>query len=696
MVRSLSSRQHCFQTRWLQLAVAGGVTLVVSTELLSSVAMLTRGPLLVVWSAFSLLAVILLWSDVQQTGYRGPRLHVPAIPLIVGIAGVCVMTALSAWFAPPNNIDSLNYHLSRVANWEQHASVADYPTSYLPQLYQPPLAEFAILHLNVLVGSDQLANAVQWFSMIGTLLTVVVLAARLGLAWQPQLLSAAFVAALPIGILEASSTQNDYVASFWLICFVACILDLRHADALTSREPWLRAGGALGLALLAKGTNYVYALPFIAALGVWVIGHLSRERLVAMFALAIVALGLNAGHYSRNFDLFSNPLGPLRDESADSAYTVDRLTAASFASNLVRNLALHLGTNDRLMNRDIFNTVEAIHRSLGLPIDLPATTWTGTRPGPVRLDMHESRSGNLFALVTIAGVLVVGVLNGTFTRRSGTTTYGAAWLAGIILFCAIFKWQPWNARLHLQWFILAAPVVGQVCTRRLKTPLALGVSAALIALLLWLYWTSGGVSGPRLALAATGVVILLGLRRGLSRVPRLSPLLHGITASLRRAASAATSHAWVLVGVAFLIGGVPWAVGNVTRPLVGNRNVFVAARDDQYFVNAEDLEQPVLDATTAVQIATCDRIGISATPGDLDYPIWVFVKATQPSALIRNVNVQNVSQKIRRFDVPVCAVIAFALGDDRVVTVDGAAFQRLPLRAQDASPPPLAPFIAVP
>jgi hypothetical protein len=51
---------------------------------------------------------------------------------------------------------------------------------------------------------------------------------QLGANQTGQLIAAVFVATIPMGILQASSTQNDYVLSFWLICFVYFIEQFRN------------------------------------------------------------------------------------------------------------------------------------------------------------------------------------------------------------------------------------------------------------------------------------------------------------------------------------------------------------------------------------------------------------------------------------------------------------------------------------
>lgn len=140
------------------------------------------------------------------------------------VAFIALTVGLIAIVAPPNNWDSMTYHMPRVVHWIQHHSVAHYPTSYTPQLYQPPWAEFTIMHFQILSSSDRFANLVQWFSMVGSLIGVSLIARDLGADLRGQVLSIVVAATIPMGSLQASNTKNDYVVSFWLVCFVHYVI----------------------------------------------------------------------------------------------------------------------------------------------------------------------------------------------------------------------------------------------------------------------------------------------------------------------------------------------------------------------------------------------------------------------------------------------------------------------------------------
>ena len=68
-----------------------------------------------------------------------------------------------------------------------------------------------------------------------------------------------------MGILQATSTQNDYVLSMWLVCmvyFMLIMVDKNNQKGLSLIYTFA-IGCSLGLAILTKGTAYVFVLPFI-------------------------------------------------------------------------------------------------------------------------------------------------------------------------------------------------------------------------------------------------------------------------------------------------------------------------------------------------------------------------------------------------------------------------------------------------
>ena len=114
---------------------------------------------------------------------------------------------------PPNNWDSLTYHLTRVAGWRQEHGVhwiANAPTGRINEFQ--PLAEQLILFL-VVAGSTALYALPQYVAELAILISVYGAARRLGYEPRAAARGTALVAMLSLVALESTTAQNDLVAA---------------------------------------------------------------------------------------------------------------------------------------------------------------------------------------------------------------------------------------------------------------------------------------------------------------------------------------------------------------------------------------------------------------------------------------------------------------------------------------------------
>jgi hypothetical protein len=502
----------------------------------------------------------------------------------------------------------------------QNQSVAFYPTPIRRQLYLGPMAEYAILHFQILHGDDRLANFVQWGSMAGSVTGVSLLAKQLGARIRGQVMASAVCASIPMGILQSTSTQTDYVAAFWLVCAVHLALQMRHG---AGRAQTLGTGAALGLAVLTKGTAYIYAFPFFGWAAICILRSRDRRRILSLAVALALAFVINAPQFARNFAHYGSPLGPT-GEGPGYTFANDVFTAAGTTSNIVRNIGLHLGTPFEEANRFFEDAIVTLHERLGASTRDPRTSWAGMEfhvpTPPSRFDLantpwaplatfncHEDVSGNFLHLLLILASLFVLI----FARKSGTLLlYAASLIAAFTLFCAYLKWQPWNSRLHLSLFVLWAPVVG-IALSRLR-PAFLGNAITLIVLLM----------------------------------------------------------------------AFPWMAVNQTRPMAGHRSVFTHPRDDQYFFQRTELAAPYKEAAERLAASGCGRIGLWMTGNDWEYPLWVQMRERNPGRFrMENVNVpgQPVREKLDDPEsaawIP-CAIFSTDPAAPGTLTVDAATFRR--------------------
>ncbi len=471
---------NAWRNSFIKAAIVLGLLVVANTEILSVVRLVSLPAVALAWGLECVVAAFVAWrrrSELRDRlhALRGARPGLPILAAIVPIVLILAAVGLTAWVAPPNTYDSMAYHMSRVAHWVADGTIAFYPTNIVRQLYQPPLSEYEILQLQVLSGSDQFANLVQWFSMAGSVVGASLITKQLGAPFRGQLLAAIVVATLPMGILQASSTQTDYAEAFWLVCALSSALSLVSLNTPQSAV-WLAA--CFGLAALTKGTAYIFAAPLVIAIGCWLVIRLRRKLLRPALLIVVVPLLINSGVYFRNQALFHNPLAEPADNQALANAVV---TPQSVISNAIRDTVLQFGTPSAGFNNLIQRAVARIHsRVLGIGLNDPRTTWPGRNFGVNALSFDEDYAGDpLQALLAI--VAVIAAIAMAFRRGPPLLAFYAGGLVlAVLLFAAYLKWQPWNSRLELPLLVLSAPLIGVIVSRVSKAAFATALSAVLI------------------------------------------------------------------------------------------------------------------------------------------------------------------------------------------------------------------------
>jgi hypothetical protein len=445
-------------------ATIWGLLLTVMTEFLSLLRWLDFWPMFGTWSIVSLLLLLILIFGNRKYGDLHLNLHFISLSrfelsLMFYLSLIIIVIGVIALVAPPNTWDSMTYHMSRVVHWIQNKSVAFYPTSIQRQLYQNPWSEFAILHLQILDGGDRFANFIQWFSMVGSIIGVSLLAKEFKASRRGQIFAAIICATIPMGILQGSSTQTDYVVSFWLVCFFYFSMLLRKEANLLYA---FGTGVALGLGILTKATAYIFALPFLVWLGLSLIKHRYTKKILFIVLILVIAFVINLGHYARNIDLYGNSLGP-GQEGPNYVYANEVYTFSAATSNIIRNIGLHLGTPINQINTILDNAIYLFHRFIGISPNDIRTTWAGTEFHVPPLSLQEDFAGNPMYLILITASLLLYAFQRP--RERDVAFYTFSILLAFLLFCGYLKWQPWNSRLHLPLFVLYAPFVGLVISR---------------------------------------------------------------------------------------------------------------------------------------------------------------------------------------------------------------------------------------
>ncbi len=399
------------------------------------------------------------------------------------LAVILLLLCLTAVLAPSNNNDSLQYHMSRVMHWAENRSLDHYATSFEAQLYNPIWAETAILNLRLLWGNDRLANLVQWLSLAGILVAVSALAKILGAGRKGQWAAAAFACSLPVALLEATSTQNDLVAAFWLVGMVYWTMLSAKRNLFTDELIALAASAGLGLA--TKATFYPFVIPPLLYL---IVIQFKRYKPLPVLAhgmlIAGIVLALNLGFWWRNVSAFGGILGP-----ADLADHVILFRPGALAGSLARNVLLNLVTPRETINARIISGVQAAFRAVDPQMKNFNLIWGWN---------NDTLAGNPLHVLLVPVTLLLLVF---FRKRlDGRSVWPfAALAAGLYVMLAAFVQSGvYDVRYQLPFFVVWAPLFGLAVESAGWKWLA--PAAAVLLLIACLPWVFFNQSRPLIAM----------------------------------------------------------------------------------------------------------------------------------------------------------------------------------------------------
>ena len=443
------------------------------TELLSGFHSLNLFSLAIFWSTFNVILIALL---LRNQGKVTLRLMVQKIKfyyqnlllkekLLIGVLLILLCLLLAQGFLyPPNNWDSLTYHMSRIMYWIGNESVDYFPTHILRHLYQPPFAEYFILNINLLNGNDFLSNSVELFFLIQCLVVVYALLSMFQTTRLLKLLALFLVITIPAVELQSTTTKNDIVCAFFVLSSLFYSLKIFKNNSLNSTVFF---GLSIGLGFITKGTAYVFMAPILALYGFHILSVSLKDKSVKPIGLAtlamVLALSLNVKHYSRNYAVNKSLLNI--DDAEAKAYANETMNGKLLLSNLIKNSGLHLGYP---IEKNCDSIIRNAHKAIGVSIDDKRLNYLGIPYQSARAAVtHEDYVTNTvhFILWALAFSFLVFHFLFSKTRNKTEMIIVIVLVAQILLFTGYLKWQPWHTRLHIPIFILSIIPIMLACQK---------------------------------------------------------------------------------------------------------------------------------------------------------------------------------------------------------------------------------------
>ena len=220
-------------------------------------------------------------------------------------------------FTPPNNWDSMAYHLPRIEHWIQNKNVYPYSTNIVRQVLTSPLSEYMIANFQILSSTDAFSNLVQFGSFIFLLFSGALIFSLLKIGMKGQLFLLLALLSIPMMLFQATTTQTDLLASFFFLSFILFgLLIIQSDDNFTTNFIFLALSLTLGI--LAKYHIAIFAAPIVIYLLFVLIKKKNNTNII--FAVLISCLTISiilVPLFARNIYFFGSITGKdLFDENA--------------------------------------------------------------------------------------------------------------------------------------------------------------------------------------------------------------------------------------------------------------------------------------------------------------------------------------------------------------------------------------------
>lgn len=359
---------------------------------------------------------------------------------------------------PPNNWDSLTYHLSRIMYWLSNENVNHFSTHILRHLYQPPFAEYVIMHINVIQGNDYLSNTIQLFYLVLSLIVVWQILDEFKVNRLFKFYTLLFILTIPSVALQASTTKNDIICGFFVITSFYFLIKCYQKDIFYN---YLFLGLSIGIGILTKGTAYIFLTPMVfifiifKIIGLFKLYNLKTIKygLLSVFVIILI----NIGHFSRNYSINKNILNI--DTAEGKMYSNDEMNGKLLILNFLKNVGLHI---DYPLQDNYDNWIRKVHSKLEIDINNVNTNYLGIKYQGVGKDQtNEDNVPNNLHLIFISTAILIIVFNSLkkYSKNKIKLLFTFIIILQLIIFVAYLKWQPWHTRLHIPVFMLSSLLI---------------------------------------------------------------------------------------------------------------------------------------------------------------------------------------------------------------------------------------------
>lgn len=386
---------------------------------------------------------------------------------------ICILFSMLAFFLPlfiyalkcvPYNWDSMTYHLARITNWAQNQSVNYYATSIVRQTASPVLGAYINLYVYILSGENEgFLNLLQCISCGSNMVLIYALTKRLCKSNLFSIIASILFVTTPIAFAEATTTQVDHFAAWWLLAFVYLMLDLtdEHVSLkynFYTAEKVLFAALTIALGYLTKPSVCFGFLIFL--LWILIICLKRKDDIKVIIKLLFLAIPMIVipiiPEWLRNYSAF----GAVAHSSVGQRQLVGTLRPNYLMINFLKNFSYNLVLNWVPESCEFFQkSIEKLSVFLNVSINDPSISEDGRIfEFPALPAMNCDSALNPF-LVYLACFSFLWLLFRIKKQNRQQVQYSVFAFFTFAIFCVFLRWEPFISRYMISYFALLCPFV---------------------------------------------------------------------------------------------------------------------------------------------------------------------------------------------------------------------------------------------
>jgi hypothetical protein len=352
-------------------------------------------------------------------------------------------------FIPPNNWDSMAYHLPRVEHWIKNKNIYPYPTNIVRQIVSPPLSEYIITNFQILSNTDTFSNLVQFASFILILFASTLIFSCLKISFKGQLFLLLALLGLPMLLFQATTTQTDLLASFFFLAFILfSLLIIQSDNNFKSNFTFLALTLCLGA--LTKYHIAIFAFPIVIYLLFNLIKKKNTKNII--FAILIAFLSviiILAPLFARNIYFLGSITG--KDLFDNNATIINSsISFTSMLSNNLKHFVDFVSIPINGFNELLFSINHTLHTIMGISENAAGNNWAG-EPFRVNNLLNEDTAGSfIHAIFIIASIFLVFKIK----QKIKLILLFAYCFIAFSSYALLFRYTPFDIRLLLPVLIL--------------------------------------------------------------------------------------------------------------------------------------------------------------------------------------------------------------------------------------------------